>query len=192
MAQRMMIKVGKMRRKNDSSVRVGRTIAQEWEKQESESERLAARKKARSKKIIKVLSFVAVIGVIGGIAVTEISIWVKNREKAEAEKAIIEPTVEIIDEAGTGVTSRLKQYVGQIEQDFSDIGYSLNRAVIPAGKMREIDLFLNGVDYYFKVSIDRDTAVSAEDAKRMIDYLKEKDIHPEYVDVRVKGKGYYK
>ena len=33
-----------------NNVRVGRTIAGEWERQESESERLAARKKAKNKK----------------------------------------------------------------------------------------------------------------------------------------------
>ena len=44
----------------------------------------------------------------------------------------------------------------------------------------------------FKMNIDREPAVSAEDAKRMVNYVTERNIKPEYIDVRVKGKGYYK
>ena len=181
-----------MSRKNKDSLRVGRTIAGEWERQESESERLMARKKERNKKIVKVLLVVAVLGVIATIVVIEVTTWASNREKAEAARTAIVPTVEVIDETGAGVTSRMKEYIGVIEKDFAELGYTVDRAVVPAGKSREVDVFLKGYDYYIKLSIDRGTAVSAEDASRMIKYLGEHDLKPGYVDVRVKGKGYYK
>ncbi|MBQ6127811.1 hypothetical protein IJI69_03930 [Candidatus Saccharibacteria bacterium] len=177
-------------RKND--VRVGRTIAQEWERQESESERLAARKKEKNKKIFKVLALVAILAIIAIIIVMEVTTWMTNRKKIEMSKYIPQPTVEIIDESGQGITSKIKEYVGQLEIDLSDIGLSLNRAVVPAGKTREIDIYLDGNETYFKLSVDRGTAVSAEDTKTMLKYLTENDLHPQYVDVRVKGKGYYK
>ena len=144
-----------------SNVKVGRTIAQKWEKQESESERLQNRKKAKGKKIVRVLSSIV-------------------------------PTAQIIDESGAGVTKRMKEYVGTVEQDLADLGFTVDRAVLPSGKTREIDLFLKDYPYYFKLNIDRVAAVSAEDMKRMVTYLTEHDIHPSYVDVRVKGKAYYK
>ncbi len=181
-----------MSRKNKGTMRVGRTIAQEWERQESESERLQARKREKAKKIVKVLSLVAVLGIIATVIVVEVSIWSENREKAEKAATAIVPTVEIIDEGHVGITSRMKEFVGIIEGDFKDIGYTVNRAVVPAGKNREIDVFLDGYDYYVKLNMDRGTAVSAEDASRMIKYVTEKDIHPQYIDVRVKEKGYYK
>lgn len=179
-------------RKNSYDVRVGRTITQEWEKQESESERLAARKKAKSKKIIKVLAFFSILAIVAIIAVMEINTWVMNRKKIETAKYVPQPTVEIIDESGQGITNRIREYVGQLEIDLSDIGLTLNRAVVPAGKNREVDIYLDGQEYYIKLSVDRGTAVSAEDTKRMITFLAERDLHPHYVDVRVKGRGYFK
>lgn len=179
-------------RKNNYDVRVGRTIAQEWEKQESESERLAARKKAKSKKIVKVLAFFAILAIVAIIAIMEVNVWITNRKKYEAAKYVPQPTVEIIDESGQGITNRIREYVGQLEIDLSDIGLELNRAVVPAGKNREVDIYLEGQEYYIKLNVDRGTAVSAEDAKRMVAFLSERDLHPQYVDVRVKGKAYFK
>ncbi|MBO7720250.1 hypothetical protein J6S35_01250 [Candidatus Saccharibacteria bacterium] len=178
--------------KKNSNYNVGRTIAQEWEKQESESERLATRKKVKAKKIIKVLSLVAVLTIIAVVTVMELSAWLGRKEKIEASKYVPQPTVDIIDESGGGITNKIKEYVGQLEIDLSDIGLALDRAVVPAGKMREVDIYLQGnEEYYIKLNVDRGTAVSAEDTKRMVNYLSEHDLHPHYVDVRVKGKGYY-
>lgn len=183
-----------MSRRNNSrggGTWVGRTIAQEWERQESESERLAARKKNKTRKWVTVSTYLLGLVIVSFLIGMMVSEWVSPTEIAvETEKA--QPTVSIIDESGAGVTNRMKEYVGQIEGDFKDIGYNVTRAVIPAGKTREIDIYLNGRDYYIKMSIDRGTAVSAEDSDRMIRYLDEREIQPEYVDVRVEGKGYYR
>lgn len=180
-------------RKNNHDVRVGRTIAQAWEKQESESERLAARKREKGKKIFKVLALFAILAIVAVIIVMEVTTWMVNRKKIEMAKYVPQPTVEIIDESGQGITNKVKEYVGQLEVDLSDIGLSLNRAVVPSGKNREVDIYLNGHDdVYFKLSVDRGTAVSAEDTKVMLNYIAEHDLHPQYIDIRVKGKGYYK
>ena len=181
-----------MSRHNDTNVRVGRTIAGEWERQESESERLAARKKAKTKKVVKIILLIASIGVIAGIVIMEVSVWISNVKKEEEAAKVIQPTIEVIDEAGTGITPRMKEYIGRVERDLGDVGLSANRAVVPAGKMREVHVFLNGYDYYVKMNIDRESAVSAEDTKRMVNYVTENNAKPEYIDVRVKGKGYYK
>lgn len=173
-------------------MRVGQTIAQEWEKQESESERLTNRKKAKNKKIVKVLSVLAIIVVIGVIITMNVISWMDTRKKIEEEKSTITPVAQIIDESGLGITKRMKEYVGTLEQDLADLGYKINRAVLPSGKTREVDIFLDNYNYYFKVNIDRASAVSAEDTVRMINYLTENNLNPTYVDVRVKGKGYYK
>lgn len=175
-----------------NSVRVGRTIAGEWERQESESERLLTRKKVKQKKAFKIISLIIILAAIAGIIVMEVSVWVSNRAKEEAEAVVLKPTIDVIDESETGVTSKMRDFVAQIERDYADIGLSANRAVIPAGKMREIHMFLNGYDFYVKLNIDRGTAVSAEDTKRMVEYIVGRDLHPEYIDVRVSGKAYYK
>ncbi len=173
-------------------MKVGRTIAQEWEKQESESERLAARKKQKTHKVIKLLSVLAIVAIVAVIAGMEFGSFLDRREKIEAAKNTPQPTVKIIDEDGSGITSRMKEYVAVIEQDFKDLGYKVNRAIVPSGKNREIHLFLDGYEYYIKFNLDKATSVSAEDADRMIKYLNERGITPEYIDVRVDRKGYYK
>ena len=173
-------------------MKVGRTIAQEWEKQESESERLANRKKTKTKKVVKVLSVFACLAIITVLVIMSVAKWFEVEEKIEKEKVVITPTVQIIDENGAGVSNRMKEYVGTIEKDLHDLGYTVNRAVIPAGKSREVDVFLDNYEYYFKLNIDRASAVSAEDVSRMVAYLSEHGIQPGYVDVRVKGKGFYK
>ena len=57
---------------------------------------------------------------------------------------------------------------------------------------REVDVYLEGMDTYFKIHVDRSTSESAEDAVRMIDYLDKKDIKAKYVDIRIAGRAYYK
>ncbi len=173
-------------------MRVGHTIAQKWERQESESERLANRKKSRNKKIIKVMTVFVILAAIITLIVIGITSWVGEQKKSEQEKNILTPSVQIVDEAGVGVTTRMREYVATLENDLKDLGYRVNRAVVPAGKTREVDIFLDGYDYYFKLNIDRASAVSAEDTVRMLKYITANNISPEYVDVRVVGKGYYK
>ena len=173
-------------------MQVGRTIAQTWEKQESESERLAARKKTKVKRASTVTITAIGLIVIAVMVVFSVMNYFKEPEvKVEATSGY-EPTVEIVDENGAGVTRRMKSYVGQAEEDFKAEGYTISRVVVPAEKSREVDVFLEGVAPYIKLNIDRGTAVSAEDARRMIEYINANGISPEYIDVRVEGKGYYK
>ena len=83
--------------------------------------------------------------------------------------------------------------MGQAESDFRDLGYTPLRAVIPAGAIREVDFYLSGWVGKIKMTIDRETAVSVEDADRMLRYLQGINVSEfEYVDVRVEGKGYWK
>ena len=42
------------------------------------------------------------------------------------------------------------------------------------------------------MTIDRGSAVQAEDMSHMVNYLVEHEINCEYVDLRVKGRAYYK
>ena len=116
-----------------------------------------------------------------------------------------EPSVEVIDER-TGrvfndaaeqpeqrLSSRMKEYIANLEEEFAALGYKVVRARVPADKIREIDVEIEGFSGVVKVTVDRNPAVSAEDAGRMMRYLEARGIVAvEYIDVRVERKGYWK
>lgn len=72
--------------------------------------------------------------------------------------------------------------------------YSKGRVVqitIPTST-RQIDLLLEGRPYVIKTHIDRDPLEQAEDIANALEYFDQKGIKPEYVDVRVGHKAFYK
>lgn len=175
-------------------MRSGRTIAGERERVESDSQRERVRKRAKKRKVLSVclvLILVIVFSWLGFLGVKNFLETI-NMKEAETEEKYA-PTVEVINEDdGEKVSGRMFEYIGQIEKDLEDSGRKMTKAILPVGMAREVDLYIEGFPGYIKVSIDRGTAVSAEDVDRMLDYLEEKGITAQYVDVRVEGKGYYK
>ena len=183
-----------------SKIKSGRTIGERRERLETKSERLAARAKVKKRQnlriIITVISFLIIIGAIIFFVVR----FVKQREANEADTAptvvvkTYKPTIEIIDENQVGsLTSRMSEYIGQAESDFKDVGLTPVKAVIPAGSIREVDFYLDGVSGFIKTTIDRGTAVTVEDAERMLRYLAGQGVSEfTYIDVRIDGKAYWK
>ena len=91
------------------------------------------------------------------------------------------------------ITSRMRDYIGQAEADFRDLGYNPVKAVIPSGSVRVVNFYLEGQPGYIKMWIDRDTAPSVEDADRLIRYLKTQGINEfQYIDVRLPYKAFWK
>lgn len=174
-------------------LKLGRTIVEERDRQETASERMLARKKAKNKKITSVIITVGVLLILFILAAMTVREWLRPTEYVAVVAEKYEPTVEILDEDSSDyVTERMREYVGRVERDFRDAGYTVTKAIIPAGKAREIDIYVEGRPEYYKMNLDRGTAVSVEDAVRMIDYLTAGGINASYVDVRIAGKAYYK
>ena len=179
----------------------GRTIGEHREKLETASERTAAHKKNEKKKRFRLLT--TIIGFILGAGILIwLLIFFLNSGQPEGYTPTIEvpyaPTIEVIDEdasasAGGSITSRMKEYIGQAEADFRELGYTPVKAVVPKGTIREVDFYLDGKPGYIKLIIDRGSGVSVEDADRMIRYLEGAGItNYTYIDVRIDGKAYWK
>lgn len=174
-------------------LKLGRTIVAERDKQETASERLLARKKAKNKKTMSILITIGVLLILFIFAAMTVREWLRPKEYTEVVVEKYEPTVEILDEDSSNyITERMKEYIGRVERDFKDAGYTVTKAIIPAGKMREVDIYVEGRNEYYKMNLDRGTAMSVEDAVRMIEYLAKGGINASYVDVRIAGKAYYK
>ena len=115
----------------------------------------------------------------------------------DSSDSTYEPTIEIIDEdasaTGGKITARMRQYIGQAEADFKDLGYTPIKAILPAGAIREVDFYLEGYSGFIKLIIDRPTAVSVEDADRMLRYLTSQGIAEfQYIDVRIDKQAYWR
>ena len=175
-------------------MKVGKTIGAKREEVQSESERMLHREKVKRRKFISVATYIAILLLIG-ITVVSVLKGVGKKETGSLESFFSnsEPTVEIIDEASVGVPKKVREFVGNLEQDLKEYNIRLLKAVLPRNKTREVDVYIADCEGYFKLSLDRGAGVSAEDLERMVRYLKGLGFSGvEYVDLRVEGKGYYK
>ena len=190
-------KVTRRRRVSDDSFTVGRTIAGASHRSHSMTmERQALRKKRKWRAIafsFLILALMAAITLIVVSAVTEIE-RVRNEENAVRERQAITPTVPVIDEnAGGGeLSSRTREFIVHLESDAKDYGFEIDHNVVPFQKARQLFVFVKEREEYYKVSLDRSSAMQAEDMGRMMSFLDENGVKCSYVDLRVEGRAYYK
>ncbi|MDO4508168.1 MAG: hypothetical protein Q4B65_02170 [Candidatus Saccharibacteria bacterium] len=180
-----------------STMRSGRTIGEKRERLETASERAAIHKKNQKRKKFRFSFTVLGFAVVTLLIIFAVLPLLNNREEDEPYTPTIvvpyAPTIEVIDEDNGGITSRMKEYIGQAEADFRELGYMPVKAVIPTGSIREIDFYLDGYTGHIKLTLDRGTAVSVEDADRTIRHLAGNGINDfQYIDVRIEGKAYWK
>ena len=179
-----------------SNLVTGRTIGEKREKLETANERTAARKKAKQAKITRIVittcGFLVLIGVL--VMLFRAFTISSDTEIDSAQTESFAPTIPIEDKAsGANLSNRMKSYIGRVEKDLRDLGYTPIKAVIPASAIREVDIYLENPSIFVKMILDRETSVSAEDADRVIRHLLGEGVGDyTYIDVRVEGKAYWK
>ena len=193
-------KIARRRLNRKSTIRLGRTIGEKREKLETNSERTAAHKKIRQRQISRVfftvVGFATVALLLFYIGVFFIGEKDENPTVATTVTSY-QPTIEIIDEDATStgghLSSRMKEYIGMLEEDLRALGITPTKAVIPTGSIREVDIFIEGYTGYLKTIIDRGSGVTAEDAERMLRYLASINVGDfQYIDLRIDNKAYWK
>ncbi len=179
-----------------SDFAIGRTIAGASHRGRTMSiERQKQRKKAKRKSaafifLILLLAVTLVVVVVGVLNEIEIR---RANEKAEAERKAVTPTVNVYDENDSnGTSTRVNEFIVRLEAATKDEGLVIDHVTLPYQMAREVIVFLDGREEYYKLSIDRGAAVQAEDMERMTRFLDEKGIKCGYVDLRVEGRAYYK
>lgn len=182
-----------MKRKLSAKFGRGKTMVGALERVESASTRLKKHKKDKRRQIIVFGALVTLIIVVATSLVNNWQNWFNPAPEKNETEIVHKPSVKILDEGGAHkIPSRVSEYVGRLEQDFQALGLKVERAILPKGNSREIDIYLEGNPTFFKLNLDKDTAISAEDIARTCRYLEKQGIKPTYVDVRVKGKVFYK
>lgn len=131
-----------------------------------------------------------ILGLVFYVGVGELTNEMQPQDDGATEVEIL---AQVIDENNRGrISTRTRNYIAQLEKDLADLGHRVVKVTLPTGTSRELYVDLEGRTEYFKVNLDRGTAITAEDIDRMVRYLEKNAIMPEYVDVRVDEKAYYK
>lgn len=180
--------------KSERDYRVGKTIAGATNNARQRNlEHIANRKKKQRRNAIITILILAVIAVFAVLITQYVNEKIAEHEAQLAVANPTEPTVPIVDESvGTGASTRVKVFVARLENDAKEKGLAVDHVVLPFQKAREILVYFTGRNEYYKMSVARNSAVQVEDAERMMRYLDSKELAPEYVDIRVEGKAYYK
>ncbi len=185
-----------------STIVAGRTIGETRERLETKNERAAARKKDKQKKAFRI-SFTTFCFLTLGIVLVVLGINFLSQEPTlVADEPVnveepLNPTIEIIDEdaaaAAGKITNRMTTFIGQFEHDLRSLGYTPVKAVVPSGAIRQVNFYLEGYTGFIKTTIDRGSAVTAEDTDRLIRHLASQGIADfQYLDVRTQGKAFWK
>ena len=109
------------------------------------------------------------------------------------------PPVKIVDNSGVNYTAgaaiaseRFLAFVGQAVALTSRADLDVTQVSIPTGTSRQVELSLEGRSYPVIMSIDRSVGEQVEDMSRVVMYFDAQQVSPRYVDLRVKGKVFYR
>ena len=174
--------------------RVGKTIAGSTnENRRRNLEHIANRKKKQIRNVIITIVLLGAIAAVVILLANYLGDIAREREALLAEENPMVPTVTIVDEnVGNNLSERAKLFVARLEKDAKDYKLEIDHVVLPFQKARELDIYFKNRGEYYKMTMERGSAVQMEDAERMMRYLDGKDLYPGYVDLRVEGKAYYK
>lgn len=111
---------------------------------------------------------------------------------AEPPVAVIDQTGLPPDQSGAVASTRFIRFLGRMVGAVNEYKKGKVVGVIIPPSTREIDLKLEGRNYPIKTNSDRDPLQQAEDIANALKFIDEKGIKPQYVDLRVAHKAYYK
>jgi len=105
-----------------------------------------------------------------------------------------DPSIVIEDRSGSGVVSqRFLQFIGKIIAGIKSSGIGeVDKVVIPVGAIRYVEINITDKSYSIKIQTDRDDSSQVADIVNMIKYLDKNNITPNYIDVRVKNRGFWR
>lgn len=96
------------------------------------------------------------------------------------------------ESGGAVASNRFINFLGKLVANVNEGGRgNVTDIIIPAAS-REVDLKLQGRGYPIKTHTDRDPIEQAEDIMNALKWYDDHKIKPQYIDVRVPGKAFYR
>lgn len=109
-----------------------------------------------------------------------------------------EPSVVVMDNSGAQIargeavaSNRLLSFVGRVVALASEKSIKITSIEIPEGSMRQLHLKGKGMPM-IRMTIDRSVEEQVGNMQQALIFLKQKHLSPQYIDVRVSGKAFYK
>lgn len=110
-----------------------------------------------------------------------------------------DPALQIVDNSGLQTDSnrlvasnRFLGFVGRVIAKSQAQNLNVSKVVIPAFTTRQVSVTILGQSTEYKLSVDRSAGEQVEDMTRITRYLAAQKLSPEYVDVRISGKAFYR
>ena len=110
-----------------------------------------------------------------------------------------DPNLSVVDKSGVEI-ERISQvanndflgFIGRVIALAAERNLPVAKIIVPPLTTRQIEVYFADSTFPVKMSTDGNAAKQVEDAARMLKYLNERKIMPNYVDVRVERRAYYK
>lgn len=110
-----------------------------------------------------------------------------------------EPDLTVSDESGiqassgkTVASSAFIGFVGKLVSAADSQGVKITKISIPAQSLRQVQVFVDDVSYPAKMLISESAEGQMANFLKAINYFSKNNLAPEYIDLRIEGKGYYK
>lgn len=96
-------------------------------------------------------------------------------------------------DAGVVASTKLLRFIGRVVTlvNASAVG-PVEAVTLPSDSTRQVDFKLSGRNYPIRAHMDRDPAGQAADVIAAVSYADSKQLNPQYLDVRVSSKAYYR
>lgn len=118
---------------------------------------------------------------------------------AFATNHFTDPAIKVVDNSGirsangqTIASNRFLSFIGQVAGEATRHGFIVQEVIIPERTTRQIQLKIKDFTAPIRLTTDRGVARQVEDATNAVRYFEDKQQAPEYVDVRIAGRAFYK
>ena len=136
---------------------------------------------------------------IASWAINDKQLYVDNAGVSFSKNYFNPPALSVTDQntgtasSGQSVAStRFLGFVGQVINSVTSRGYTAVEVIIPRNTTRQIEMKLTGVEYPIRLSVDRDAREGVDDTVKAIEWFQSKGINPQYIDLRVRGRVFYR
>ena len=109
------------------------------------------------------------------------------------------PSLNIIDDSGAIVSngknvasSSFFSFIGKLVSAANKQGLEVSKIRIPPLSLRQVEVSVKGVSYFARMSTADSSEGQIINFKKAIEYFRAHKISPNYIDLRIEGKGYYK